>query len=316
MATPVLVNTNKTLLADLKIMPVQTEEMERFSEYVSELGENNTRSGYNNLGNANNMSLMGVDGSDMYVNGQGGNDFISTFNETFTNFGPVTSHISGNDTVYAGSGNDTVHSGAGNDTLYGGSGNDKLHGGDGHDILNGGSGTDQLFGDAGNDQLNGGSGNDTLSGGVGRDTLNGGVDADVLIGGRGADRLIGGYGADTFSFVAATDLGFGHTDVIEDFSRHQADKIDLSGIDANDTLRGKQAFRLVDGPSAEAGTMWLGNFQEATEFSSARQRVYFNVGDGPDALIQDSFLYDFDLVVEFNDPAITGLRAQDFHGLI
>jgi Ca2+-binding RTX toxin-like protein len=312
MATPVLVNTNKTWLADLKIIPYQTEAMERFIEYVSELGENNTRSGYNNLGNANNMSLMIVDGSDMYVNGQGGNDFISTFNETFSNFGPVTSHISGNDTVYAGSGNDTVHSGAGNDTLYGGSGNDKLHGGDGHDILNGGSGADQLFGDEGLDLLNGGSGNDTLSGGVGRDTLNGGVDADVLIGGRDADRLIGGYGADTFSFVAATDLGFGHTDVIEDFSRNQADKIDLSGIDANDTLRGNQAFRLVDGPSAEAGTMWLGNFQEATEFSSARQRVYFNVGDGPDSLITGSSLHDFELVVEFNDPAITGLRAQDF----
>ncbi|MCZ8269275.1 MAG: calcium-binding protein [Beijerinckiaceae bacterium] len=312
MATPVLVNTNKTWLADLKIIPYQTEAMERFIEYVSELGENNTRSGYNNLGNANNMSLMIVDGSDMYVNGQGGNDFISTFNETFSNFGPVTSHISGNDTVYAGSGNDTVHSGAGNDTLYGGSGNDKLRGGDGHDILNGGSGADQLFGDEGLDLLNGGSGNDTLSGGVGRDTLNGGVDADVLIGGRDADRLIGGYGADTFSFVAATDLGFGHTDVIEDFSRNQADKIDLSGIDANDTLRGNQAFRLVDGPSAEAGTMWLGNFQEATEFSSARQRVYFNVGDGPDSLITGSSLHDFELVVEFNDPAITGLRAQDF----
>ena len=312
MATPVLVNTNKTWLADLKIIPYQTEAMERFIEYVSELGENNTRSGYNNLGNANNMSLMSVDGSDMYVNGQAGNDFISTFNETFSNFGPVTSHISGNDTVYAGSGNDTVHSGAGNDTLYGGSGNDKLRGGDGHDILNGGSGADQLFGDEGLDLLNGGSGNDTLSGGVGRDTLNGGVDADVLIGGRDADRLIGGYGADTFSFVAATDLGFGHTDVIEDFSRNQADKIDLSGIDANDTLRGNQAFRLVDGPSAEAGTMWLGNFQEATEFSSARQRVYFNVGDGPDSLITGSSLHDFELVVEFNDPAITGLRAQDF----
>ena len=313
MATPVLVNTNKTLLADLKIIPIQTEEMERFSEIVSELSENNTRSGYNNLGeNSNRSGSYGVDGSDMYVNGQGGNDYISTFNETFTNFGPVTSHISGNDTVYAGSGNDTVHSGAGNDTLYGGSGNDKLYGGDDHDILNGGSGADQLFGDAGNDQLNGGSGNDTLSGGVGRDTLNGGVDADILIGGRGADKLIGGYGADTFSFVAATDLGFGHTDVIEDFSRHQTDKIDLSGIDANDTLRGNQAFRLVDGPSAEAGTMWLGNFQEATEFSSARQKVYFNVGDGPDPLIPDSNLYDFDLVVEFNDAAITGLRAQDF----
>lgn len=312
MATPVLVNTNKTLLADLKIIPIQTEQMERFRESISELTEDNVRSGYNNLGDTSNQSWNGVDGSDMYVNGQGGNDFISTFNETFTNFGPVTSHISGNDTVYAGSGNDSVHSGAGNDTLYGGSGNDKLYGGDGHDNLNGGSGADQLFGDAGNDQLNGGSGNDTLSGGVGRDTLNGGADNDILIGGAGADRLIGGYGADTFSFVAATDLGFGHTDVIEDFSRSQADKIDLSGIDANDTLRGNQAFRLVDGPSAEAGTMWLGNFQEATEFSSARQKVYFNVGDGPDPFVSDSRLYDMDLIVEFNDAAMTGLRAQDF----
>lgn len=312
MATPVLVNTNKTLFAGVTIIPQQTEAMERLSEHVSELNEDNARSGYNNLGNTSNLNSVRADGSNLYINGQGGGDLIATFNETFNNFGQVTSHVSGNDTVYAGSGNDTVISGAGADTLYGGSGNDKLHGGDDNDVLNGGSGDDQLFGDAGIDLLNGGTGIDILNGGAGRDTLNGGADNDILIGGAGSDALTGGYGSDTFKFVDATDLGFGHTDVIKDFSRAQVDKIDLSGIDANDTVKGNQAFRLVNGPSAEAGTMWLGDFQEATEFGGARQRVYFNVGDGPDPLISDSNLYDFDLVVEFNDPAMTGLRAQDF----
>lgn len=312
MATPILVNTNTSLLSGITIIPQQSESMERFSEALSELSEDNARSGYSNLGSSSSFNAVRADGSDMYVNGQGGNDFIVTFNETFSNFGPVISHVSGNDTVYAGSGNDTVFSGAGNDTLYGGSGDDKLYGGDDNDVLNGGSGADQLFGDAGIDLLNGGTGNDILNGGAGRDSLNGGADNDTLIGGAGADTLKGGYNADTFKFVDATDLGFGHTDVIKDFSRTELDKIDLSGIDANDTLKGNQAFRLVDGPSSAAGTMWLGEFQEATEFSNARQKVYFNVGNGPDPFVDDSYLYDMDLVVEFNDSTMTGLRAQDF----
>ena len=313
MATPILVNTNTSLLSGITIIPQQTEAWERLSESLSELSEDNARSGYNNLGNDTDIMNAGrPDGSNMYVNGQGGNDLIVTFNETFNNFGGVTSHVSGHDTVYAGSGNDTVISGAGNDTLYGGSGNDKLYGGDDNDVLNGGSGLDQLFGDAGIDLLNGGTGDDTLSGGAGRDTLNGGADNDTLIGGSGADTLIGGYGADTFKFTDATDLGFGHTDVIKDFSRTQLDRIDLSGIDANDTLKGNQAFRLVNGPSAEAGTMWLGEFHEATSADGAWQKVFFNVGNGPDPFVADSFLYDMDMTVEFTDPTMTGLRAGDF----
>jgi serralysin len=312
MATPILVNTNTSLLSGITIIPQQSEAWERFSESVSELNEDNARSGYDNLGNTSNMRFDNGDGFDKFINGQGGNDLITTFNETFTNFGAVISHVSGNDTVYAGSGNDTVISGAGNDTLYGGSGNDKLYGGDDNDVLNGGSGDDQLFGDAGIDILNGGTGNDTLNGGAGRDSLNGGADNDILIGGAGADTLRGGYNADTFKFLDATDLGFGHTDVIKDFSRAEIDRIDLSGIDANDTLRGNQAFRLVDGPSGVAGTMWLGEFHAATADEGAWQKVFFNVGDGPDPFVADSFLYDMDLIVEFNDPTMTGLRAQDF----
>lgn len=312
MATPVLINTSNSLLSGVTIIPQQSESMERFSERLSELNEDNARAGYSNLGNSSNLISVRPDGSDLFINGQGGSDLIATFNETFNNFGKVTTHVSGNDTVYAGSGNDTVISGAGTDTLYGGSGKDKLHGGDGNDILNGGSGEDQLFGDAGIDLLNGGTGNDILNGGAGRDTLNGGADDDSIIGGSGADTLTGGYGADTFSFLTATDLGFGHTDVIQDFSRAEFDGIDISQIDANDQLGGKQDFQLVSGPSATAGTMWLGEFHAATSTESAWQRVFFNVGDGPDPFVADSYLYDIDLVVRFDDPAMTGLRAQDF----
>ncbi len=342
MATPILVNTSKSVLSSIPRLELpQTEAMERFAEAGSELSQDNARAGYMNLGAGSSFGFDGDASANQYINGQAGNDFIVTFDEIFSNFGAVTAHISGDDTVYAGSGDDTVHTGAGDDTIYGGSGNDRITAGDDDDFLSGGSGNDTLKGGNGVDELQGGTGNDTLYGGAGidilfggadddilfgdgdgasasnqgRDTLNGGYGNDILIGGGKADSLTGGAGADTFRFQAASDLGLGHTDIIQDFSRAQLDRIDLSGIDANTTLAGNQAFRLVDGPSGEAGTMWLGEFFEAytTSFGehvSARQKVYMNIDGGPDPL--NPGLADIDLIVEFNDPLITGLQQQDF----
>lgn len=332
-----LVKPPFSLFDGVRIALPETEATERLRESMSELREDADLAGYNNLGNGSNIRLDNGNGVDKYINGQGGNDLITTFNETFSHFGPVTSHSSGNDTVYAGSGNDTVISGKGNDTLFGGSGNDKLYGGDDQDMLYGGSGHDQLFGDGGFDQLYGGTGNDILYGGAGIDTLFGGADNDILygdgpgiagaeqgrdvlyggygddilIGGGKADRLHGGEGRDIFKYEAVTDLGFGHTDLILDFTTG-SDKIDLRGIDANDLIAGNQSFRLVSGPSAEAGTMWLGTFHAATETQAARQKVYLNVGNGPDPFVDDAYLYDVDLNVNFSSPTTTGLTEADF----
>ncbi len=116
-------------------------------------------------------------------------------------------------------------------TLTGGAGNDMLWGGGGNDTLLGGTGADTLYG---------GTGNDTLLGGAGDDILFGDSGNDILRGGAGYDRLTGGAGADIFYFEVADKT----TDVITDFTRG-ADKIDLTGMDANTATAAIDAFTYV-----------------------------------------------------------------------
>ena len=100
-----------------------------------------------------------------------------------------------------------------------------------------------IFCHAGNDTLTGGTGNDLMYGGTGNDLLDGGEGDDILIGRAGADSLTGGFGNDIFRFTSESDSGITSAtmDKITDFT-HGEDKIDLSGIDANVTLSGIQAF--------------------------------------------------------------------------
>lgn len=106
-------------------------------------------------------------------------------------------------------------------------------------------GNDTVNGTRGADTLTGYAGNDTLKGGLGSDTLKGGAGIDKLIGGSGADDLYGGLGADTFVFATKADSKFGGMDTIYDFSGASKDRIDVSAIDANDTLAGKQDFSFI-----------------------------------------------------------------------
>ncbi len=78
----------------------------------------------------------------------------------------------------------------------------------------------------------GNTGDNVITGGAGADTLSGGAGNDTLIGGAGADKLTGGTGADVF-FLAKGDA---NGDLITDFSRAQADQIQLSGYAAGATL--------------------------------------------------------------------------------
>jgi Ca2+-binding RTX toxin-like protein len=130
----------------------------------------------------------------------------------------------GHDYVGSHGGDDRLYGDAGNDTVSGGIGNDRLWGGTGHDRLLGGSGRDRLNGEAGNDALKGDHGNDWLTGGLGR------------------DKLWGGAGRDVFDFNSVKESKVGsQRDVIYDFRSGQ-DRIDLRGIDANERLKGNQAF--------------------------------------------------------------------------
>lgn len=101
----------------------------------------------------------------------------------------------------------------------------------------------------GNDQSNKLFGNgdvNYLSGGAGNDQLDGGAGNDVLLGGGGKDTLIGGTGSDQFVFSALNEMGIGNTsDVINDFSSLQGDKIDLRTFDANLLQNGINSFSFI-----------------------------------------------------------------------
>ena len=186
--------------------------------------------------------------------------------------------------------NDVLH-GDGNDKLYGGKGNDTFYvigqgdqcfekAGQGTDTVcsennyviganierltllddamygNGNAGNNVLTGNNFRNVLSGLAGNDTLYGRGGNDFLSGGNGNDKLVGGAGSDVLWGLAGADTFVFASRSDLGVTSStaDLIKDFDRSDGDRIDLSGIDANEARSGNQAFTFVeDGGFTKAG---------------------------------------------------------------
>ncbi|MBJ6127082.1 VCBS domain-containing protein [Microvirga splendida] len=141
-----------------------------------------------------------------------------------------------------GADDDVLHGGGGNDYVGSFGGDDRLYGDDGNDTVSGGIGNDRLWGGNGHDRLLGGSGRDRLDGGAGSDTLKGDSGNDWLTGGLGRDKLWGGAGRDVFDFNSVKESKLGSVrDVIYDFRSGQ-DRIDLRGIDANERLKGNQAF--------------------------------------------------------------------------
>lgn len=99
-----------------------------------------------------------------------------------------------------------------------------------------------------------------LSGAAGNDILQAGGGNDRLIGGLGIDQLFGGFGADRFEFAALAESTAAARDTIGDFSRSQADRIVLTGIDANTTASGNQAFifKGLTGFTHQAGELIYG----------------------------------------------------------
>ena len=145
----------------------------------------------------------------------------------------------------------------------------------------GGPGADLLRGNAGPDELSGLGGNDTLQGGAGNDTLTGGAGRDQLSGGAGADRFV--YAAVSESMPSAAGR-----DVITDWQA--VDRIDLSAIDGNAGVGGKQGF-VFNGMSADpelaaAGSVTYHQYQGNTF-------VVLGVNAGPerDMMIQLSGLH-------------------------
>lgn len=85
-----------------------------------------------------------------------------------------------------------------------------------------------------------GGGDDVLNGGAGNDELEGGTGKDILVGGGGLLAF------DRFDFNGPNESQPGiNRDVITDFEGRgplAGDQIDLSSIDANYSVEGKQAF--------------------------------------------------------------------------
>ena len=166
-----------------------------------------------------------------------------------------------------------------------------LRGTAGADTLTGGVGADSVLGEAGDDRLSGSGGNDTLLGGAGYDALMGGDGADRLAGGSEGDVLIGGAGADAFVFASVSD----GNDRIQDFTRAQGDRIDLSAIDADATTAGNQAFLFADGIAFAAyqpGTVRTSKASDGTitvEADTGAGVLSFRV-QGAASLAADDFL--------------------------
>ncbi len=166
----------------------------------------------------------------------------------------------GTDYIDGGAGNDTLDGGAGVDTLIGGTGNDTYLLDIRADVVieAAGAGVDTIVTqvsrtlDANVENLvlaggatigNGNELDNLITGNALNNTLEGRAGNDTLDGGVGVDTLMGGAGNDTFVFRSTADSGvtLGNWDVITDFLSG-TDRIDLSGIDANEGVAGNQAF--------------------------------------------------------------------------
>ena len=178
-------------------------------------------------------------------------------------FGDFLQGSDGVNVLRGGDGDDILSSLAGDDILWGESGNDRLEGGAGNDVLEGGAGSDTAYfslgmggtgvvadlasgtahGDyIGSDRL---AGIENLEGSQWSDRLAGDGGANALKGAMGADTLEGRGGADRFVYAQTYDSRPAAPDLILDFSRKQGDKIDLSGLDANDWGPGDPAFQFI-----------------------------------------------------------------------
>ena len=128
-----------------------------------------------------------------------------------------------------------------------GDGDQDLTANDSRNVLRGNDHANAIHALAGDDAIYSYEGDDDLSGGLGRDTIYAGGGADRIDGGAGADTLKGNDGPDTFIVARASDSRAGAADLIYDFTVSEGDRLDLSGVDADEGLDGNQDFRYIAG---------------------------------------------------------------------
>jgi serralysin len=151
----------------------------------------------------------------------------------------------------------------------------------------------------------GGAGDDRLIGNTTGNRLVGGAGDDRLAGFGGRDVLVGGHGDDVFAFasVGASRAGKcdklkpgGGADAFEGAGRAAGDLIDLSGIDADKTRAGNQAF--VFEADGGPGRLWLEEDGDVTVVCGSVDRTgrpefelaIFDGAIGPDDYSAKDFL--------------------------
>ncbi len=220
--------------------------------------------------------------------------------------------LGGEDTIIGTAGDDTIAGGGGSDSLSGGAGNDVflVAPGDARDTIDGGEGFDTILArggnlildwtlinsieavDAGghaNIRIGGTTGDDTIDlssvalsgvalidGGAGNDAITGPTGDEGIFGNNGAGRLAGGGGADTFVFTTVAQSRAAAPDTIADFG--PGDLIDLSAIDANVRLEGKQGFAWI-GDAAFGKVAGQLRFEQDTVLGNTLVQADVN-GDG------------------------------------
>ena len=174
--------------------------------------------------------------------------------------------------------------------------------GGGNDVFHGENGrvAGEVWGQAGNDLLVGGAFADVLGGGSGGDTVTGGGGADTLTGSTGADLLSGGTGNDVFRFATSGEsvgdavIASGGAVAFAGVGVAWGDLINVSAIDANTSLAGRQHF--VFGTSHDRGHLWAVDVGDVTHIHGNTS------GDATP---------EFDLAI--NDGA--GVDASDYSGI-
>ena len=198
----------------------------------------------------------------------------------------VSSGVISSDPVTAPSPFDYVY-----DELYGLEGRDYLDGGYGKDFMAGGDGSDTYVVDDEDDivkevsdadggvdtvittvshKLAAGVENLTLmewfgningTGNALNNVIRGNEGNNILRGGKGADKLTGGDGADIFDFNSVSESNSAAKDRIMDFrtggNKLNGDKIDLTGIDADTSKDGNQAFKWGGETLHGRGYIWV-----------------------------------------------------------
>ena len=271
------------------------------------------------IGTAGSDNIVALAGDDVAI-GDGGADTISAGDGAdFVDAGSgrdVVMAGAGDDQVFGGAEADTIFGDDGADRLFGGDDNDLIVAGAGNDTVFGGGGNDTIVAETGDgndlyfgDESDGGVGNDTLdmtgvsadatvhlgngplakgyahSSETGADTLwgienvNTGLGNDTITASNAVNVMDGGAGNDTFVFPT---IQAANGDRIVSFE--PGDKIDLSGIDADETALGNQSFTLVSGGAFTAAG------QLSVSFENGVTMIRGNVGGNPDA--------DFELEVE------------------